>query len=152
MDVTYIHIPGFGWWYAVTVIDYYWRYLLAAYLTPSYSALAATEALALARQEAERLCGPLVKPPFLVTDNGSTFIANVNAEYHTDPASIRDWLYRQVFNPVRWQACVERLIADGCEAAWEIGPNKVLSGLLRKIDRTVPMTLVGKASDLETEA
>ena len=78
-------------------------------------------------------------------------IANVNAEYHTDPASIRDSLYRQVFNPVRWQSCVERLIADGCDAAWEIGPNKVLSGLMRKIDRNVKMTRVGKVSDLETD-
>ena len=33
MDVTYIHIPGHGWWYAVTVIDYYSRYLLACRLT-----------------------------------------------------------------------------------------------------------------------
>jgi putative transposase len=35
MDVTYIHIPGHGWWYAVTVIDYYSRYLLACRLTHS---------------------------------------------------------------------------------------------------------------------
>jgi putative transposase len=75
MDVTYIHIPGHGWWYAVTVIDYYSRYLLAAYLTPSYSARAATEAIDQARREAERLHGSLRKTPFLVTDNGSTFIA-----------------------------------------------------------------------------
>ena len=39
MDVTYIHIPGCGWWYAVTVIDYYSRYLLACQLTHSYSAV-----------------------------------------------------------------------------------------------------------------
>lgn len=75
MDVTYIHIPGFGWWYAVTVIDYYSRYLLAAYRTPSYSAMAAVEALVIARAEAERIHGPLERMPFLVTDNGSTFIA-----------------------------------------------------------------------------
>lgn len=74
-DVTYIHIPGYGWWYAVTVIDYYSRYLLACHLTPSYSAAETTHALRLARQEAERLCGPLTKRPFLVTDNGSSFIA-----------------------------------------------------------------------------
>lgn len=89
MDVTYVHIPGFGWWYAVTVIDYYSRYLLAAHLTPSYSAMAATEALALARREAERLCGPLAKPPFLVTDNGSTFIAKRFVAFTRDD-------YRQV--------------------------------------------------------
>ena len=39
MDVTYIHIPGYGWWYAVTVIDYYSRYLLGCHLTSSYSAV-----------------------------------------------------------------------------------------------------------------
>jgi transposase InsO family protein len=80
-DVTYIHIPGFGWWYAVTVIDYYSRYLLACRLTWSYCATEAIEALKEARQEAERLCGPLKKPPFLVTDNGSSFIAKRFREY-----------------------------------------------------------------------
>ncbi len=75
MDVTYLHIPGYGWWYAVTVIDYYSRYLLAAHLTNSYSAREVTKALALAREEAERLNGPLVKRPFLVTDNGPSFVA-----------------------------------------------------------------------------
>jgi len=75
MDVTYVHIPGHGWWYAVTVIDYYSRYLLACHLTTSYSALEAAHALKVARAEAERLCGPLAKRPFLVTDNGSSFIA-----------------------------------------------------------------------------
>ena len=74
-DVTYIHIPGYGWWYAVTVIDYYSRYLLACHFTASYSARDVTVALDRARAEAERLHGPLTKPPFLVTDNGSSFIA-----------------------------------------------------------------------------
>ena len=75
MDVTYIHIPGHGWWYAVTVIDYYSRYLLAAHLTDSYSAAEAIRGLKLAREEAERVTGPLQKRPFLVTDNGCSFIA-----------------------------------------------------------------------------
>jgi len=75
MDVTYIHIPGHGWWYAVTVIDYYSRYLLAAHLTSSYSAVEVNAALAKAKAEAERIHGPLKKMPFLVTDNGSSFIA-----------------------------------------------------------------------------
>ena len=75
MDVTYVHIPGFGYWYVVTVIDYYSRYLLAAYLTSSYSAHEVIEGLARARAEAERLHGPLTNQPFLVTDNGPSFIA-----------------------------------------------------------------------------
>ncbi len=74
-DVTYLHIPGHGWWYAVTVIDYYSRYLLACHFTPSYRAQDVTAALDAARAEAERLHGPLAKTPFLVTDNGSSFIA-----------------------------------------------------------------------------
>ncbi len=76
MDVTYVHIPGHGWWYAVTVIDYYSRYLLADHFCSSYCAVEAIRALDLARQEAERVRGrPFLKPPFLVTDNGSSFIA-----------------------------------------------------------------------------
>jgi transposase InsO family protein len=74
-DVTYLHIPGFGWWYAVTVIDYYSRYLLALRLTSSYCAAEAVAALKEAQATAERLHGPLSKPPFLVTDNGSSFVA-----------------------------------------------------------------------------
>jgi putative transposase len=74
-DVTYIHIPGHGWWYAVTVIDYYSRYLLACHLTASYSAPEVAAAIELAMKEAERLHGPLEKIPFLVTDNGSCFLA-----------------------------------------------------------------------------
>jgi transposase InsO family protein len=74
-DVTYLHIPGHGWWYAVTVIDYYSRYLLACHFTASYSAREIATALDVARAEAERLHGPLAKTPFLVTDNGSSFLA-----------------------------------------------------------------------------
>lgn len=74
-DVTYLHIPGYGWWYAVTVIDYYSRYLLACYFTPSHTARDVSAALDAARAEAERLHGPLKKIPFLVTDNGPSFIA-----------------------------------------------------------------------------
>jgi putative transposase len=74
-DVTYIHIPGHGWWYAVTAIDYYSRYLLALHLTASFTAVDVGYAIELAHAEAEWLCGPLAKVPFLVTDNGSSFLA-----------------------------------------------------------------------------
>lgn len=84
MDVTYVHIPGHGWWYAVTVIDYYSRYLLALRLTWSYSAAEAIEALREARAEAEAHHGPLTGQPFLVTDNGSSFIARRFVRYVSD--------------------------------------------------------------------
>ena len=73
--MTYIHVPGFGWWYAITVIDYYSRYLLALRFTHSYSAAEAIATLKEARVEAERIHGPLKTDPFLVTDNGTSFIA-----------------------------------------------------------------------------
>jgi len=75
MDVTYIHIAGYGWWYAVTVIDYYSRYLLAAKLVSSYCAHEVIAALEDARREAENFHGQLQEDPFIVTDNGSSFIA-----------------------------------------------------------------------------
>ncbi|MBW7906113.1 MAG: ACP S-malonyltransferase [Phycisphaerae bacterium] len=76
-------------------------------------------------------------------------VSNVDAEYHGGPEAIRESLYRQVFNPVRWQACVQRLIADGVETFWEIGPGRVLSGLLRKIDRGRRAINVGGATELD---
>lgn len=74
-DVTYIHIPGCGWWYAATVIDYFSRYLLALHLSPSNDAAALTVAVDQAFAEAERVHGPLERTPILVTDNGSNFLA-----------------------------------------------------------------------------
>lgn len=76
-------------------------------------------------------------------------LRNVDGGYHGDAASIREALYRQVASPVRWQACVERMVQEGRPlAAWEIGPGRVLAGLMRKIDRSVPVTNIGGAADL----
>jgi [acyl-carrier-protein] S-malonyltransferase len=75
-------------------------------------------------------------------------ISNVDAQYHTTPDAIREQLYRQVFSPVRWQGCVERMIADGVNQFWEVGPNRVLTGLMRKINRDAKCTNVSKAADL----
>ncbi len=74
--------------------------------------------------------------------------ANVNAEYHAEPDDIRDSLYRQVTNPVRWQGCVERLIADGCTEFWEVGPNRHLTGMMRKINRSAKTTNISTVGDL----
>ncbi len=78
-------------------------------------------------------------------------IANVTAEYHGQPPQIRSWLYQQVVGPVRWQACVQRLIADGCDQFCEVGPNRHLTGMMRKIDRTVAASSIGTLADLASE-
>ncbi|MEK6676344.1 MAG: ACP S-malonyltransferase [Planctomycetota bacterium] len=67
-------------------------------------------------------------------------ISNVDAEYHDEPASIPQKLYLQVTHPVYWQKCVERMVADGVTEFVEMGPGRVLSGLVRKIHR--PATVI----------
>ena len=60
-------------------------------------------------------------------------IANVTADYAGDPAFIRELLYRQVFSSVRWTQSVVKMLADGVNTIEEIGPGKVLTGLVNKI-------------------
>jgi len=75
MDVVYVWIPDFGWWYQIDVIDYFSRYLLAQRFTWSYSAMEGVRALRQAVAEAERCHDALEAPVYLLTDNGTTFIA-----------------------------------------------------------------------------
>ena len=90
-DVTWIHIPGFNWWYVATVIDYYSRYLLACHLTSSQSTHDAVAALEEAREAAHH-GGFSGRVPRLVTDNGG---CSMSRKFH-DYAS-------QHFNHVRIQ-------------------------------------------------
>jgi [acyl-carrier-protein] S-malonyltransferase len=64
-------------------------------------------------------------------------VANVDAEPKRTAAASIDALVRQVSSPVRWNDAVRRLIADGARTFVELGPGSVLSGLVRKIDRSV---------------
>jgi [acyl-carrier-protein] S-malonyltransferase len=64
-------------------------------------------------------------------------VANADAEPKRDAASAIEALIRQVSAPVLWEDVVRRLIADGARTFVEIGPGTVLSGLIRKIDRSV---------------
>lgn len=62
-------------------------------------------------------------------------ISNVNAQPQSDAAVIADLLVQQIAAPVQWTACVQTLIAQGCGNFIECGPGKVLSGLIRRIDK-----------------
>lgn len=62
---------------------------------------------------------------------------NVDALPHTDPAEIKGNLIAQLTAPVRWTQTVRNMIADGATEFVEIGPGKVLQGLVAKIDRSV---------------
>ncbi|MDE6100851.1 MAG: ACP S-malonyltransferase [Paramuribaculum sp.] len=62
---------------------------------------------------------------------------NVDAKPHTDPAEIKANLVAQLTAPVRWTQTVKNMIADGATEFVELGPGKVLQGLVLKIDRSV---------------
>jgi [acyl-carrier-protein] S-malonyltransferase len=64
-------------------------------------------------------------------------ISNVDAVCHDDPEEIRKILVRQVLQPVRWEDSMRNLIQQGFDQFYEVGPGRVLRGLLRRIDRNV---------------
>ncbi len=62
---------------------------------------------------------------------------NVVAKAVTNPEEIKENLIAQLTAPVKWTQCIQAMIADGGTEFIEVGPGKVLQGLMRKIDRTV---------------
>jgi [acyl-carrier-protein] S-malonyltransferase len=69
--------------------------------------------------------------------------SNVDAKPHTEPAEIRQLLVRQMVSPVLWEDTVRGLMADGFDKFYEIGPGRVLAGLLKRVQRKVDCTNVG---------
>lgn len=63
--------------------------------------------------------------------------SNVDARPHTDPEEIRNLLVRQVVEPVRWEELARGLLAAGITRFHEIGPGRVLAGLLKRVQRKV---------------
>jgi [acyl-carrier-protein] S-malonyltransferase len=64
-------------------------------------------------------------------------VSNVDAKVHTDPEDIRQVLIRQVTQPVLWEDSVRWLLSQGAGPFFEIGPGKVLKGLMKRIDRKI---------------
>jgi len=62
-------------------------------------------------------------------------ISNVDAQPHSDPEVIKDILARQLTSPVQWQLSIETLLGKGLERSIEIGPNKVIAGIMKRIDK-----------------
>lgn len=67
----------------------------------------------------------------------SNVISNVDTAYYEGNNTIAEKLEKQVYNPVRWEACVRKMIADGVNTFVEIGPGKTLTGFIKKIDKNV---------------
>jgi len=75
-------------------------------------------------------------------------VANVTANYHGDPQSICSLLVSQLTRGILWQKSMEHLIGDGYDRFWEIGPGRVLRGLMKKIDRKASVTNINCAADI----
>jgi [acyl-carrier-protein] S-malonyltransferase len=69
-------------------------------------------------------------------------VSNVDAQPHTDPEEIRELLIKQVVNPVRWEESIGTMLQAGVEQFYEIGAGKVLRGLLKRINRKIPINSV----------
>jgi [acyl-carrier-protein] S-malonyltransferase len=92
-----------------------------------------------------RLRGDVERLPF--SDPGVPVYVNVDAAPITDAAGAKDALIRQVSRPVLWEQSVRAMIADGVSLFVEVGPGRVLSGLLARIDKGAGRVSVQGPSD-----
>lgn len=75
-------------------------------------------------------------------------INNVDVKPYSDAASIRDGLSRQLYSPVRWVETVHYLALNGADRLIECGPGKVLSGLVRRIDKSLSVKFIESPESL----
>jgi [acyl-carrier-protein] S-malonyltransferase len=77
-------------------------------------------------------------------------VQNVDASVHSGTAAIRDALARQLYLPVRWTQCVEALAKGGATRIVECGPGKVLTGLVRRIDKAIDARGLGTPAEFDS--
>ena len=79
-------------------------------------------------------------------------VANVRAAEVADPALIRSLLVEQVTGSVRWRESVAWMAEHGVNEIWEIGAGKALSGMVKRIDRSVATRAIGSPDDVKAAA
>jgi [acyl-carrier-protein] S-malonyltransferase len=77
-------------------------------------------------------------------------VQNVDAQVHDGVDAIRDALVRQLYLPVRWTQCVQALAAADATRIAECGPGKVLTGLVKRIDKSLDGRALGTPGDFES--
>ncbi|MGL6024935.1 MAG: ACP S-malonyltransferase [Cetobacterium sp.] len=85
---------------------------------------------------------------FNFQDSNIVLIANTTAKEIIKAEDLKDELYRQSFGPVKWVETITALKAAGVTTVYEIGPGKVLNGLIKKIDKEIEVINIEKLSDL----
>jgi len=86
---------------------------------------------------------------FKLQDAKFSIISNSDASEKRTATEIINSLVKQLYTPVRWQECVKYMISKGVDTFIEIGPGKVLSGLIKRIDSSVKILNVSNIDDLE---
>lgn len=76
-------------------------------------------------------------------------VHNVNATIQTNPIRIKELMIEQIFHPVLWVSCMNALIKAGVDTCVECGPGKVLSGLTKRIDRSVNSIVIENPDTLK---
>jgi [acyl-carrier-protein] S-malonyltransferase len=102
---------------------------------------------------------PLMKPAgarlekvlegIAVQDLKVPVVTNVEAEINTSPERVKPLLVAQVSSPVRWEESMYRMVKEGVEQVLEIGPGKVLSGLMKRIDSKIEIRNVENIETLK---
>ncbi|TRD19753.1 ACP S-malonyltransferase [Palleronia caenipelagi] len=105
---------------------------------------------ALMQPAADRMAEALAETT--ITAPAVPLIANVTAGPVSDPAEIRELLISQVTGSVRWRESVTRMAADGVTEIWEIGAGKALSGMVRRIDRSIATKNAGAPAEVKALA
>ncbi|KAF6264942.1 acyl transferase/acyl hydrolase/lysophospholipase [Scenedesmus sp. NREL 46B-D3] len=67
-------------------------------------------------------------------------ISNVDAQPHSDPAVIKDILTKQLTSPVQWETSLQTLLGKGLTKSYEVGPGKVIAGIMKRIDKKADIT------------
>jgi len=101
----------------------------------------------LMRPVADRLAAEMDKCDW--SAGACPLVANVSAAAVTDVKTIREGLCAQTYSPVRWVESVQAMIAAGVQGYVEMGPGKVLSGMVKKIDRSASVLNLEKLDDLD---
>jgi [acyl-carrier-protein] S-malonyltransferase len=82
-------------------------------------------------------------------DPAAPIVSNVTAQPLQTTAEIKQYLVEQTVSPVRWHASLATMIENGCDVFMEMGPGRVLQGLLKRIDRKIPCTGLDTAEQLQ---
>lgn len=100
----------------------------------------------LMKEAAEALKIELNKINFSPPEPG--VVSNVTADYERSPDEIKKNLVKQLYSPVRWEDSINRIAGEGVDTFFEIGPGRVLKGLLRRIDKNLKVYNIEKTGDV----